>query len=430
LVFHHRGTLTQEPPLSAASLRLIVVASTFPLRRGDGTPGFVWDLAEQEARHFQTVVLVPRIRGAPLRERVGQLEIRRFRYFPGRWEDLADGAILENLRARRGAWLQVLPFLLAEWVELRRLVRRFHPDVLHVHWIVPQGIVASLAAPRTPQVLTTLGGDVYALQGRLAAALKRFVLRRAAAVTVMNEDMRGRLVNLGGDPTTTLVVPMGADVAAVGAAVAGAVRQPGRMLFAGRMVEKKGAIVLIEALRDVGPELGWSLDLVGDGPLRGRLQTAAAGLAGPTRFRGVLDRTALARAMGECEIFVLPSTPAASGDQDGLPVVLLEAMAAGCAIVASRLPGIDEVLTDGQTGLLVPPRDPGALRAALVRLLDDPPLRVRLGAAAAAAVQAYSVQAVGERYAELLAHVAGAATEPSGRAAGGTPHASDTIRPR
>lgn len=183
--------------------RLLAVASTFPGRWGEGTPAFVWDLAEQEARHFDTVVLAPMVPGAPRRERSGPLEIRRFRYFPRRWEDLADGAILENLRARPSRWLQVPLFLAAEAVALRRLVRAFDPDVLHVHWVLPQGVVAALAVPGRRWVLTAHGADVYALTGRLGSALKRTALRRAAVVTVPNQDMRHRLVQLGGDPSTT-----------------------------------------------------------------------------------------------------------------------------------------------------------------------------------------------------------------------------------
>lgn len=348
-------------------------------------------------------MLVPRVGEAPERERAGPLEIRRFRYFPRRWEDLADGAILENLRARPLRWLQVLPFLAAEALAMRRLIAEFDPDVLHVHWVLPQGLVAAVAAPGRRWVLTAHGGDVYALAGRVATGLKRLALRRATAVTVPNQEMRERLLQLGANPSTTLVRPMGADVTAV-RAVRGE-RQDGRLLFVGRLAEKKGVAVLLEALASPDRDEDWSLDVIGDGPLRARLEAAARGLGGRVRFLGSVDRRGVAAAMAECEVFVVPSVPAAHGDQDGLPVVLLEAMAAGCAIVASWLPGIDAVLVDGHTGLLVPPGDTQALAAAVSRLLGEPELRSKLGAAAAAAADAYSIETVGEQYAELLASV-------------------------
>ena len=388
--------------------RLLVLASTFPAAPGDGTPGFVRDLAGVEATEFDTVVLVPRVPGAPRTELVddgkgGTWRIERFAYFPRRFEDLADGAIIENLRAKPARLLQVPCVLLFEALALRRLVRTHRPDVLHVHWIVPQGVVALLVARGVPWLVTTLGGDVYALRDPLSLRLKRAVLTRAAAVTTMNVDMRQRLLALGAPVDATLVLPMGADVDGVRATGAGVTRCPGRVLFVGRLVEKKGLAFLLEALRSVPGD--WSLDVVGDGPLRPDLEARAAGL--PVRFLGQATKDDLARAYAGCDLVVAPSVPAASGDQDGLPVALLEAMSAGCPVVASRIAGIDEAVVDGETGLLVPPGDAPALAAALIRLLGDPELRDRLGAAASARADDYSVATLGRRYTELLLRLAG-----------------------
>ncbi len=389
--------------------RLLVLASTFPARAGDGTPAFVRDLAAYEGREFDTVVLVPRVAGAPRAEVFDGVRVQRFGYFPRRYEDLADGAIIENLRARPSRWLQVPAFLAAEAWAVHRAVRRHRPDVVHVHWIVPQGVVALLAARRVPWVVTTLGGDVYALRDPLSVRLKRAVLRRAAAVTTMNRDMRDRLLELGAPPAATTVLPMGADVAAVRRAGAGVGREPGRILVVGRLVEKKGVAVLLDALDRLPPQSGWSLDVIGDGPLRSRLERRAAGLRRPVRFLGQVSRADLAAAFAAAAVTVVPSVPAASGDQDGLPVALLEAMAAGCAIVASRLAGIDEAVVDGESGVLVPPGDPAALAAALAALLADGDRRRRLGAAAAVRAEEFSVEAIGRRYTRLLTDVAAAA---------------------
>lgn len=380
--------------------RLLVVASTFPGVEGDGTPGFVSDLAAYAAGTFETMVVVPRVPGAPRREHRDGLHIHRFGYFFRRWERLAHGAIIENLRSNRSALLQVVPFLVAEAWAVRRAVRQFRPDVLHVHWIVPQGLVALVAAPRVPTLVTTLGGDVYALTGPLWRRVQRAVVRRARVVTVMNDDMRTRLVALGADPATTFVVPMGADVTRVRAAGAGVTRVPGRLLVVGRLVEKKGVRVVLEALRSLPAGHDVSLDVVGDGPLREELERAARGL--PVRFRGQLGRDELTRVLHEAEVAVFASVTAASGDQDGLPVALVEAMAAGCAVVASQLPGIDDAVEDGRSGVLVAPGDPGALATAITALLDNPARRAELGDAAARRAVDFSVEAQGRRYVELL----------------------------
>jgi colanic acid/amylovoran biosynthesis glycosyltransferase len=383
--------------------RLLVLASTYPVAADDGTPGFVRDIALIEAEEFDTLVLVPRVAAAAREER-DRLTVRRFGYFPRRWENLADGAILENLRGKRSRWLQVLPFMAAEAWALRRAVRDHDPDVLHVHWIVPQGAAALLAARRVPWLVTTLGGDVYALSDPVSSWLKRAVLRRARAITAMNSDMRARLIAQGAPADVTHVLPMGADVDAVRAAAAGEQRVPGRIVFAGRLVEKKGVAVLLEAMHRL-TVAGWTAEIVGDGPLRAELTARAAGL--PVTFRGQLSRSELSRSCARAEIAVIPSVTAASGDQDGLPVALIEAMALGCAVVASRIAGIDAAVVDGDSGLLVPPGDPAALAAALDELLTDADRRAKLGVGARARADEFSVTGFGARYTALLRDVAG-----------------------
>lgn len=390
--------------------RLLVTASTFPGAPDDGTPAFVRDLALREADRFDTLVLVPRVPGAPAAERHGALTVRRFAYFPRRWEDLAHGAIIENLRARRSRLLQVLPFLAAEAVAVRRAVRRFRPDVAHVHWIVPQGVVVSLVAPRLPMVLTTLGGDLYALDAGPLRRVKSWVVRRAAAVTVMNQEMAARVVELGADPSRVQVLPMGVDTAAFGVPREPAGDAALRLLFVGRLVEKKGLAVLLEALR--GVDVPWRLTVVGDGPLRSTLEEAAAGL--PVEFVGQLGRTELARTYARHDVVVVPSVPAASGDKDGLPVALLEAMTSGCAIVASRLPGIDEVVQEGVSGRLVPPGRTDALAAAIVDLAGAPQEVARLGEGARRRALDYGVDRRGAQYTDLLAAVAAGTRPPTG----------------
>jgi glycosyltransferase involved in cell wall biosynthesis len=167
-------------------------------------------------------------------------------------------------------------------------------------------------------------------------------------------------------------------------------------------VEKKGVAVLVDAVRRLPPG-DWSVEVVGDGPLRPELERRAAGL--PVTFRGALPRTEVAAAYARSEIVVVPSVSAASGDQDGLPVALLEAMSAGCAVIGSRIAGIDAVLADGDNGLLVPPGDADRLAAAIAALLADPERRAKLGAAARARSDGFSVDAVGRRYCALLRQV-------------------------
>lgn len=392
---------------SSSRPSLLILASTYPARVGDGTPSFVRDLAIGLSASFEPFVLIPAVPGGAPEEHGDGIHVRRYRFFPRRWEDLAAGAILENVHTRRSRLLQVPFFMAAQFFAVRKAVRRERPVVLHAHWIIPQGLMARVAAPEVPLVVTTLGGDLYALNDPISRALKRYVLRHARAVTVMNADMRERAIALGANPDTTYVMPMGAQVAQFADAATGRASRvadgPVRLLAVGRLVEKKGFHLLLQALAQVDPDT-WRLTIVGAGPERRVLEAAAVGL--PVEFVGQFTREALTRADAEADVAVFPSVRAASGDQDGLPVALLEAMASGCAVIVSDLPGLDEAIVPGVSGLSVPSGDVAALREALATIIGDPALRAALGTGAGRRAQSFDVAAVASAYAEVLTAVA------------------------
>ena len=358
------------------------------------------DLAAYESRKYDTAVLVPSVAGGAAREQTHGLSVRRFRYFPRRWEDLADGAILENLRARPSRWLQVGPFFIAEVWALRRLVREVDPDVLHVHWLIPQGVAALAGARGRPMLVTTLGGDLYGLRDPLSKRLITAVLRRAGAVTAMNEDMRERLIQLGARPDQVTVLPMGADVDGIRELASGIEPVGGRILFVGRLVEKKGAAVLLAALRVLADQ-NYNLRVVGDGPLRQGVAGPGRGVAGdvpgrvaPRRARARVRRRVSHRVPRPCEPRAGPGWFAG--------VALLEAMAAGRPVIASALPGLAEAVEDGTSGRVVPSGDPEALASAIRSVLSDPAEALRLGRGANARADAYSVRSMGEQYIAIL----------------------------
>ena len=158
---------------------------------------------------------------------------------------------------------------------------------------------------------------------------------------------------------------------------------PSLLLGLGRMVYKKGFHHAIEALARLGDRAA-TLVLVGDGDARDELieQARAAGVADRVRFPGGAAREEAPAWFAAADVMLLPSVHDQAGNVDGLPNVLLEALASGCPVVATDLAGVRLVMVDGQEGLIVPEGDSAALAAAIERLLGDSPLRARLGAAA------------------------------------------------
>ena len=375
---------------------LLVLASTFPAHPNDGTPAFVLDLAKREAKRYSVTVLTPRVKGAAGREVIDGVAVVRYPYFFKRFEDLADGAILDNLKSRRSRWTQVPALVFGLWLALRREVKTLRPAAIHAHWVIPQGLVAALAAPKTPLVVTTHGGDIYALNQKPLLALKRWVFSKATRITTVNRQMRDRLVELGVATEKVSVLPMGVDTTKLMKAKT----IDGQLLMVGRLVEKKGFGFLFEAMRNYGIGSRITVQIIGDGPMRAELETLAKGL--PVEFMGQLGRAEVLAAIAQSQLMAIPSVTASSGDQEGLPVTLLEGAAAGIAVVASRLPGIDEVIEHEVSGLLVDQRDSGQLADAIERLLDDPKLRLRVASGIAEAAKRFDLEVIGEAYCEQI----------------------------
>ena len=154
------------------------------------------------------------------------------------------------------------------------------------------------------------------------------------------------------------------------------------MLCVARLVPKKGVDLLVEAaalLVERHPNL--EVDIIGDGPLREELaaQIDRLGLIGRVRLLGVATTSEVLAAMAAARAVVLPCRIDVDGDRDGMPTVLVEALSRGVPVVSTDVVGISELVTDGETGLLVGPEDAPALAAALDRLLVDPVLAAGLG---------------------------------------------------
>jgi colanic acid/amylovoran biosynthesis glycosyltransferase len=159
---------------------------------------------------------------------------------------------------------------------------------------------------------------------------------------------------------------------------------PWQVLAVGRLVEKKGFDILVQALAQLRQHrTDFVCRLVGDGPERTALeqQVRDAGLDSQIRFEGARSNREIQRWLVEADLFVLPCQPARSGDRDGIPVVLMEAMAAGVPVISGDLPTIRELVRHQQTGWLVPPGAVEPLGQAILQLMNDPPLRQQLAAA-------------------------------------------------
>lgn len=230
-----------------------------------------------------------------------------------------------------------------------------------------------------PYSFTGHGADLQVDQHMLARKVDA-----ASFVRVISEDGR-RFVAAHASPhsaTKLVVLPCGIDTGSFdGMPRADGTGRPATLLCVATMYEVKGHVYLFQACaRLVGAGRDLRCLLVGDGPDRSALEQEVAdlGLAERITFLGQRVRTEVVQLMHEADVLVVPSIPTSSGRREGLPVVLMEGMAAGLPVVASAISGIPELVDDEVTGLLVPPKDPDALAEAIGRLLDDADLRRRI----------------------------------------------------
>ena len=393
--------------MSADRPRLLVLTSTFPRWAGDDTPRFIEQLSHELAHSFRVVVLAPHYRGAETYEKFGAgtntIDVYRYRYSVPALETLAyDGGMMAAVRGKPWRLLQLPMFLIAQLVAAMRLHRRYNFSAVHAHWIVPQGLVAAMLCRltrRSPRLLVTShGSDFYALTSRVIDSLKRWVLQRADAVSVVSEAMR-QDCEQGGYANKVIVQPMGVDFDTLFTPGDGTQSRDG-LVFVGRLVEIKGVEHLVRAMHLLVkqfPDL--RLKIVGDGPLRRQLQDLAAGLnlANNIEFMGAVPHSDVPQVLQSAGIFVMPSI------REGFGLVAVEAMGCGCAVVASDLPAVRDTVKDGETGLTAEVANASDLAEKISRLLRDEELRSALAKQGREAAKArFGWSRIGRRYAGII----------------------------
>ena len=382
---------------------VVMVTSSFPRFPGDSVGTFMEPIAKHVAARGHEVHIV-----APWHPRVtrGKVEdgvfFHFFKYAP--FAALNVFGYAAGLRAdeklKGTAWLAAPLAMTAGWFKALRVAQKKRATIMHGHWVVPGGVIAAAARPALPLVVSLHGSDVFVAErtGPARVAARR-VFDRAGFVTACSDDLARRAVALGADAGRLEVVPYGVDVTrfkpAPGARDAARARlgiPPGAPLLfaAGRLVRKKGFEYLIDAMPMIDSAAPAHLAIAGGGDLAEELRAraVASGIADRVHFLGDLPQDAVGGWFAAADAAVAPSVRDDSGNVDGLPNTVLEALASGTPLVSTAAGGIATVVEDGRTGVIVAERDPRSLAAALTALLRDPRRGASLGQAGRALVEA------------------------------------------
>ena len=410
-------------------MKVLVIGSVYPRFQEDSeVPWLRSSIEHLKKAGVEIQVLAPSYKGLKSHD-IDGTHVNRFRYAPAAWEILTHEEGAPSKMASK-PWLQLLaiPYIINGFIQCLRICRKWRPDVIHAHWPFPHAYIALGAAKlfKIPLVLNFHGAELLLIRKKKwVKPLLKFAIGRAQAVFANSSFTASKIkairnVNVEWSPYgTTLETKDNSGVilnerednlkrresqpclhgydraSKVGATphpvtiTPHAVNGKFKILFVGRHIERKGIRYLIEAAKYL-PRDKFEIRIVGGGDLTEQLKKQAALLderretkdertqSASIIFTGKLSPEDLADEYRTANVFTLPAIVDSKGDTEGLGVVLIEAMELGLPIVASNVGGIPDVVIDGESGILVPEKDPEALADAFKRLEENPSLIEKL----------------------------------------------------
>jgi glycosyltransferase involved in cell wall biosynthesis len=381
---------------------LLLLTSSFPRGPGDETCGYIRDFARSLSREFDIEILAPRD-SKPLAWTTNEFRLRRaWSLLPSSVDPFTSDADLNQLIdrglcAKLGAAISLACFFMHAFVLALRC------DVICSQWLVPCGLFGAMISRITgrPHIAVEHSGAIHVLRRmRGGRSIVRFIVANSFQVITVSADLKRKLIALCAEAATkTRVVSMGVNVTDETFANDSSLNHPRSILFIGRLTEIKGLDVLLKALEGIDNVV---LTIAGDGPLRRDLERRSRELSVRASFAGRVTAAERQALLQKCDAVVVPSRELADGRCEGTPVVCLEAMAASRLVIASRVGGLAEVITDGHDGMLFDAEDHRMLREKLMMALSNDRLRERIATNGRRAIESYNWTAIGAQFIRIL----------------------------
>lgn len=378
--------------------KVLMTASTFPRYKGDTEPRFVLDLAKALSEEYDVTVLAPSFPGAKLHEMMEGVRVERYRYFPiNKWETLCyPGAVAARIKEKKIRAFLVPFLILGLWRYI--FVHRKEYDVMHAHWVIPQGIVQSWF--KKPYVLTGHGGDIMSMNKGFLKDLKKTAFEKAGQVVVVSKQLAEKVKEIA--PSVDVkIISMGCDTTMFSPAYRkeNYFNQDGRkvVLFVGRLEEVKGVEYLIDAMEYIDAKLV----IAGGGSLELFLKDRAKRFGDRIEFLGPKTHAELKEIYPSADVFVMSSVTTQKGAKEGFGLVMLEAMASGVPVVAFASGGIPQLITHDENGLLCEEKDVKTLAENINKVFSDEELKNRLIQSGNKTVKEYDYKEIAKKYAEI-----------------------------
>ncbi|MBI2613549.1 MAG: glycosyltransferase family 4 protein [Candidatus Levybacteria bacterium] len=367
-------------------IKILVVTSSFPRSKADWWGQFILKIYEHLPKdRFAITILAPHSPGAKLKENFEDINIFRFPYFyPFSQEILTTGSGILHSKGNILAKIQVSTFLLSEFVYVIFILLTKKFDIVHSHWILPQGFFGVIAKYifKIPLIVTIHGSDIFAL--KKLNLIKSFVLRKSTIVTA-NSTATQREAYAVSSNSNPLLIPEGVDLNVFNSKKRDLqwrkkMNNNDQIIIAvGRLIKWKGFDYLIKAMPKIlkkFPKV--KLVIVGSGPEEMNLKKIVEflGLDKNVVFLKNVSHDKLSVMYASSDIFVSPSiTNEASGEKEALGIVIIEAIASGIPVVASNSGGIRDTVDGKSTGFLAKEKDPDDIAQKTTDLLSN--LKIR-----------------------------------------------------
>jgi len=387
-------------------MKVCLLTHGYPRFPSDTTAPFIESIAETLQKHgMRVTVLTPDTPKFARTTDDHSVNLKTYRYFfPRRLQLLGySNTLINDCELKRYVYL-LAPFMFLSGIfHLLRLHRKHRFDVIHAHWLLPNGFIGVIVSKlcKIPVVITLHGSDIFVSKlNPVFKAMAKWTLKHTAMVTSVTPAFLPELAALGVPAERRCLIPNGVDPEVFPPPTPKqltelqnklSIPDEERVVFAlGRIVLKKGFDILIQALPFVREKCPQTTVIIGgDGSDLVRLKALAEeqGVLDIIKFPGTINRLEVPIYFYLCDLFALPAVVDPKGNMDGCPIVILEAMACGKPVVASAISGIPIVVQNGKTGFLVEEKNPDALASAIVSLLENSAKREQFGKAAQQCIQ-------------------------------------------
>lgn len=354
--------------------KVLVLTSSYPKFKGDINGNFVYELAKRLKNDFDIHVLAPAFKNSLLYEEDDGIKIHRHKQFPVNGVELAYGTdILAKIKKNK-LFILVVPFyLLMQFIALARVVKKEKIELIHAHWIIPQGVIAvlyKLLFNRKIKILATIhGADINSFNNSLGTLLKKIVLNNIDKLTVVSNALKNKALEYD-YKKEVYVYPMGVDTELFSKNKSKEKNTGNNdisLLFVGGIIERKGIRLLIEAMPDIiksSPSI--KLQIIGEGNLKPELERRVKelGIISNVIFLGPIANAKLNSYYSSADVFVLPSY------SEGFGLVVTEAMSSECLTLTSDLPPIKDIIDNNINGFSLHKLDSENISKSVLKILS------------------------------------------------------------